>query len=156
MKIAQTMEGGIRIDPETTADWHILRAIMLDANGHDIDLASRLGGLVTDEAIAEDWQDIVVPDLREAFADDLHYIYAAIETAAAFRNDGEAPLWITREDSFIWYSCLNQARLALEEKYHFGSDPESDSENLIPIRHEALLRNYFYSALQSFILQHTM
>jgi hypothetical protein len=156
MKIAPTLEGGLRIDPETAEDWHILRAIILDANGHETDLASRLGGLVTDERIAEDWQDFVVPDLRESFTDDLHRIYAAIEAAAAFPKDGETPIWITREDALTWYSALNQARLALEEKYRFGQDPESDPANLSTVRHEALLRSHFYCALQSFILSHSL
>lgn len=156
MKIAPTMEGGLRIDPETDEDWHILRAIALDANGPETDLASRLGGEITDKKVSEDWQDIVVPDLRESFADDLHYIYAAIEAAAAFQDAEESPLWITREDAFTWYGGLNQARLALEEKYRFGPDPESDPANLTPLRHEALLRNHFYSALQSFILENSL
>jgi hypothetical protein len=156
MKVSPTPEGGLRIDPATQEDWHVLRAIILDANSHETDLASRLGGLVTDERIAEDWQDIVVPDLRESFTDDLHRIYAAIEAAAAFPKDGETPIWITRDDAFTWYSALNQARLALEEKYHFGQDPESDAANLSPIRHEALLRSQFYCALQGFILSHSL
>ncbi len=156
MKVAPTLEGGLRIDPETEEDWHILRAILLDANGHEADLATRLGGMVTDGRIAEDWQDFVVPDLRESFADDLNQIQAVIETAAAFPKDGESPIWITREDAFPWYSALNQARLALEEKYGFGPDPESDPANLSLIRHEALLRSQFYCALQSFILRHAL
>ncbi len=120
MKIAPTIEGGLRIDPETKEDWHILRAIALDANGSDTDLADRLGDLIDDERISEDWRDVVVPDLRESFADDLHHIYAAIEAASAFHNGGESPVWITSEDAFTWYSALNQARLSLEEKYAFG------------------------------------
>lgn len=156
MNIAPTIEGGVRIDPETYEDWHILRAISLDANSHGIDLANRLGGLITDETIAEDWQEIVVPDLREMFMDDLHHIQASIEAAAAFPKDGETPIWITREDAFMWYSSLNQARLAIEERYHFGQDPESDPANLTPLRHEALLRSHFYCALQSFILRHAL
>lgn len=156
MNIAPTIEGGLRLDPQTNEDWYILRSIAADANSHGIDLANRLGGLITDEKIAEDWQDIVVPDLRESFMDDLNHIQAAIESAAAFPKDGENPIWITREDAFTWYSALNQARLALEEKYHFGQDPESDPANLTPLRHEALIRSHFYSALQSFILRHAL
>lgn len=156
MKVAPTLEGGLRIDPETAEDWHVLRAILIDANSHDTDLATRLGGMVTDERVAEDWREIVVPDLRESFADDLNQIQAAIETAAAFPNDGESPIWITREDAFSWYSALNQARLALEERYGFGPDPDSDSANLSPARYEALLRSQFYCALQSFLLQHAL
>jgi len=156
MKIEPTVERGLRIDPETAEDWHILRAIILDANGNDADLASRLGDLITDEKIAEDWQDIIVPDLRESFSDDLHHIYAAIETAAAFPKDEESPIWITKDDAFNWYSALNQARLALEEKYKFGPDPEADPANHTPLRKEALMRNHFYCALQSFILRHAL
>jgi len=51
---------------------------------------------------------------------------------------------------------LNQARLALEETYGFGPDPESDPANLSLIRHEALLRSQFYCALQSFLLRHAL
>lgn len=156
MKVAPTLEGGLRIDPETPGDWHILRTILLDANGHETDLATRLGGMVTDERIAEDWRDIVVPDLRESFSDDLNHIQAVIETAAAFPKEGESPIWITREDAFPWYSALNQARLTLEEKYGFGHDPESDPANLQPVRHEALIRSFFYLELQSFILRHAL
>lgn len=156
MRVAPTIEGGLRIDPETQEDWHVLRAIILDANGVENDLASRLGGLITDDRLAEDWEENVVPDLRESFADDLNHIYAAIETAAAFPVNEESPIWITRDDAFTWYSALNQARLALEEKYKFGPAPEDDPTNLTPLRHEALVRSHFYCALQSFIIKHSL
>ena len=156
MKVAPTIEGGLRIDPETDEDLHILRAIVLDANGLEIDLASRLGGLITDERLAEDWEENIVPDLRESFADDLNQIYAAIETAAAFPLNDETPIWITRDDAFTWYSALNQARLTLEEKYKFGPEPNADPANLTPLRHEALVRSHFYCALQSFIIEHSL
>ncbi|MGJ8634617.1 MAG: hypothetical protein ACSHX7_11940 [Luteolibacter sp.] len=156
MKVLPTMEGGLRIDPETEEDWHILRAIAQDANSEETDLATRLGNDITDEKVAEDWQEIIVPDLRESFTDALHHIYAAIEAASVFSQGEESPIWITREDSLTWYSALNQARLSLEEKYKFGPNPESDPANLTPLRHEALVRSHFYSALQSFILEHAL
>ena len=156
MKVTPTIDGGLRIDPETDEDWHVLRAIALDANGLERDLASRLGGLITDERLAEDWEEIIVPDLRESFADALDHIYAAIETAAAFPQDGETPIWIKRDDAFTWYSALNHARLTLEEKYKFGPEPDVDSPTLAPLRHEALMRSRFYCALQSFIIEHSL
>jgi len=156
MKILPTIEGGLRIDPENAADWHILRAIVLDANGHQIDLATRLGEMISHEKISEDWQDIVVPDLRESFADDLHHVYASIETAAAFPNESGTPIWITRADAHQWYSALNQARLAIEEKYQFGNNPESDPKNRKPLRHEALVRSRIYCGLQTLILDHAL
>ena len=96
MKVAPTIEGGLRIDPENEIDWHLLRSIILDASAATSDLAARLGDMISDEKISEDWQEIVVPDLRESFSDDLHHVYAAVETAAAFPNENETPIWISR------------------------------------------------------------
>src|SRR5690606_39133692 len=92
MNIAPTMEGGLRIDPETPEDWYVLRAIIQDANSQNTDLASRLGDLMVDETFAEDWQEIIVPDLRESFNDALHHIYAAIEAASAFPGENGSPI----------------------------------------------------------------
>ncbi|MFD2256284.1 hypothetical protein ACFSSA_06335 [Luteolibacter algae] len=156
MKVSPTMEGGLRIDPESPQDWHALRAIIMDANNCEKDLAERMGGLVSDEKLREDWQDLVVPDLRESFGDAIHYVYASIEAAAAFSGGGDSPLWITREDATSWYSALNQARLSLEEKYQFGPEPEDSPESTSLVRREALMRSQFYCALQSFILEHAM
>ena len=156
MKIAPTIEGGLKINPETDGDWHVLRAITLDAKGDSYDLASELGDLISHEKLAADWQEIVVPDLREAFSDDLHHVSASIEAAAAFSNDKEAAIWITKEDAENWYSALNQARLALEESHGFGSEEDLDTESLGPLKREGLIRNHFYCALQSFILEHVM
>lgn len=154
MKVAPTIEGGLRINPENDIDWHLLRSIILDANASDHDLAARLGDMMSDEKISEDWQDIVVPDLRESFSDDLHHVYAAIETAAAFPKDDETPIWISPADAQKWYSALNQARLELEEIHHFGQNPELDAKNFRPVRRDALLRSRFYCELQSLILDH--
>ncbi|MFK7852427.1 MAG: hypothetical protein AB8D78_15740 [Akkermansiaceae bacterium] len=156
MKIAPTIEGGLRIDPETKEDWYILRSIIRDANGLEKDTASRLGDLITDERISEDWKEIIVPDLRESFSEDLNQVYAAIESAAAFPSEDENPVWIKQDEAMTWYSALNQARLTLEEQYKFGPEPEADPANLTPARHEALLRSHFYCALQSFIIQHSL
>jgi hypothetical protein len=156
MKIAPTLEGGLRIDPESDLDWQILRMISADANQHETDLADRLGGMVRDERIAEDWMECVVPDLREAFCDDLFQIQAAIEAAAAFHSDGAHSIWISKEDAFAWYSALNQARLALEEMYRFKNEPDIDSENAPSPRQQAFLRSQFYCALQSLILEHAL
>ena len=61
----------------------------VDANSCETDLATRQGNLITDENIAEDWQDIIVPDLRESFTDDLHYIQGALE---ATYEDSDGPV----------------------------------------------------------------
>jgi hypothetical protein len=154
MNIAPTIEGGLRIDPETPEDWHILRAIVIDASQSQNDLASNLGNLITDDRIADDWKENVVPDLRESFSDDLHHIQATIEAAAAFPSDSKSSIWITRDDATQWYSALNQARLALEDTHKFGPNPKPNPSNLI--RFEAHLRSQFYCAIQSLLLQHSI
>lgn len=156
MKAMPTLEGGLRIDTENDGDWEVLRAIVTDANGCDNDLASRLGDLISEEAGAEDWEELVVPDLREAFQDELAQVGAAIESAIFQAREGPGPIWITREDVFAWYSSLNQARLALEELHSFGPEESISPENLTTARRSAFVRSRFYCAIQGLLLEHVM
>lgn len=154
MKAMPTLEGGLRIDAEDASDWEFLRAIVADANGCGVDLASRLGGLIDEAAGAEDWEEYIVPDLREGFQDELAQVSAAIESAMYHSEGGAGSLWITPDDAFQWYSALNQARLAIEEQCQFGS--ESVPPNLTPVRKAAFVRTRFYCAIQSLLLEHVM
>ena len=157
MKAMPTLEGGLRIDAEDASDWELIRAIITDANQPKIDLASRLGGLVSEEAGAEDWQEFVVPDLRESFNDELNQVAAAIESAAYHAKDEAGALWITPADAFAWYSALNQARLALEEIFHFGPSETLNPKSLpTPSARSAYLRCKFYSAIQGLLLEYVM
>ena len=156
MKAMPTLEGGLRIDTEDASDWELLRSIVSDANGCDNDLATRLGGLISEDAGAEDWQEYIVPDLREAFQDELAQIGAAIESAVFHAEGGPGPIWITPEDAFQWYSSLNQARLSLEELFKFGPSEELDAKKLAPTRRAAFFRSKFYCAIQSLLLEYVM
>lgn len=156
MKAFPTLEGGLRIDTGSARDWTLLRGIIADASGRGIDLASRLGGLISEEAGSEDWEEYIVPDLREAFQDELAQVGAAIESAI-FTAEGKAgSLWITREDAYPWYSALNQARLALEEHYHFGDYDDLDPDDLPPGTRSALTRSVFYFDIQSLLLRYVL
>ncbi len=156
MKAMPTLEGGLRIDTEDASDWELLRSIIADANGCEIDLASRLGGLVSPDAGGDDWQEYVVPDLREEFQDELAQVGAAIESAMFHADSGAGPLWITRDDVFPWYSSLNQARLAIEEHFHFGPRETIEMKGLTPERRAAFIRSKFYSAIQGLLLEYVM
>jgi hypothetical protein len=151
-----TLEGGLRIDAEDPGDWMLLGGIVSDAVCCDENLAERLGKLVTDEEIAGDWHEFVVPDLDEHFSEALVHITTAIASARVESGDGPGPLWITRDDGFQWFSGLNQARLALEEKYHFGPSELIDPGDLERERRPAFLRSQFYCAIQSLLLEHVM
>ncbi|MDP3849195.1 MAG: hypothetical protein Q8Q59_01735 [Luteolibacter sp.] len=156
MKILPTLEGGLRIDAEEPGDWMLLQGITHDAVSCDENLAHRLGGLITDEDVAPDWQEYIVPDLDEAFHADLSYIASAIAAARVECGGGPGPLWITTEDAFHWYSSLNQARLALEEIHRFGPSEHLSPSDLPPQNHNAFLRSQFYCAIQSLLLEHVM
>ena len=156
MTAMPTLEGGLRIDAEEDGDWEILRTIISDANCCLIDLASRLGECMSDEAVFEDWEELVVPDLRDSFQDELAQIAASIEAAIFNSDNGPGPIWITRDDAWPWYSALNQARLALEEVHHFGPEEKADPLKMKPIKRAAFIRSGFYSDIQSLLLLHVL
>lgn len=151
-----TLEGGLRVDAETPGDWQVLGGITNDALGCDEPLAQRLGNLITDDAVAPDWRDLVVPDLDVAFSSDLLHVSTAVKSARLESAGGPGPLWITREDGFRWFSALNQARLALEEQFHFGPGETIDPASLAPGHRSAFLRSQFYCAIQSLLLEHVL
>ena len=156
MKALPTLEGGLRIDTKDASDWDLLRCIIHDANGRDVDLADHLGGLISPEAGAEDWEEYVVPDLREEFQDELSLIHAMIESAAFDAGGGAGSLWIRPEDAFAWYGSFNQARLAIEELYHFTDMEDSDLMNITPEQHAAYVRSNFYGHIQILLLKHVL
>jgi hypothetical protein len=156
MKAMPTLEGGLRIDAESADDWAVLRSIVEDANAGETDLASRLGGMISEEAGAEDWDELVVPDLREAFQDELAQVGASIESAVYHADEGPGPIWITRDDVSAWYSALNQARLGLEEQFAFGPGESINPHGYTPARRAAFIRSRFYCAIQGLLLEHVM
>lgn len=156
MTIMPTLEGGLRIEANESDDWELLRAIVIDANSCNTDLATRLSAFINPSAGSEDWMEYVVPDLRVEFEDELAEIGALIESAIFQANHGPGAIWITRENAFTWYSALNQARLALEEIYHFGPEDSADPLAMAPIEQSAFIRSGFYSDVQSLLLQHVL
>ena len=153
MKILPTLEGGLRIDTEDAGDWQLLQGITNDAVSCDESLAHRLGNLITDPDVAPDWKEYIVPDLEEGFHSDLSHVAASIAAARLEATGGPGPLWITRGESQQWYSALNQARLSIEERFHFGSTEPIDAAGLPPFRRAAFLRSRFYWAVQSLLLE---
>lgn len=156
MKIAPTLEGGLRIDAEDAADWHLLSSIADDAVDSPTRLADRLGSLVSDPDVAGDWREFIVPELHDGFQSDVARIAALVENARVSADNGPGSLRITREEGLLWYGVLNQARLAIEERHRFGPGESIDPATLPPLSRAAFFRTRFYCAIQSILLDHVM
>jgi hypothetical protein len=151
MKVAPILKGGLRIDVETPLDWMVLRCIPYDARGGDDNLADRVSsGMAKDEGM-EDWREFVIPELQDGFNAQL----AAIETALEGAGDDDQPgqVFILKDDAELWYGGLNQARLALEERYGFSDE---DPSEMTPGKRSAWFRSHFYLHVQSALLDHVM
>lgn len=156
MKIMPTLDGGLRIDAEDKEDWRLLSGITGDAMSRDDKLAHRLGEFITDEAVALDWLEYIVPELEDGFNAAVLHVTTAIASARVESGGGPGPLWITRDEVFHWYSALNQARLAIEESHHFGPGEFIDPAQLPTARRSVFLRSQFYCAIQSMLLAQGM
>lgn len=155
MRIAPTLNGGLRIDAGGPGDWEVLRCIVLDARWGGRDLARRLGGLIHDEQDPGDWEEFVVPELQAAFEGQLTSVAQAIEQAARQCGGQAGPLLVGREDAEAWYGALNQARLALEAEHSFGPRGEAPGP-ADPVRRSAYFRSQFYLAVQQMLLDRVL
>ena len=151
MKVAPVLKGGLRIDVESSMDWMVLRCIPYDARGGGLDLADRVSAPMSGDEGIEDWRDYVLPDLRDDFNAQLAAIEAAVD--AAGRDDEPAELFISKEDAELWYGGLNQARLALEERYDLSNAILAE---MTPGKRSAWFRSQFYLHVQSLLLTHVM
>lgn len=152
MTAAPTLDGRLRIDAEDEDDWAVLGSIATDADGDP--LADRLGRLIRGEA-AEDWREYVVPDLADEFEGRVAFVRKEVADALALAGGGPGKLWISRERAFDWYGAINQARLALEERYRFGAEgkaPLNQGGDAVA----AYIRSRFYCAIQSMMLDFLM
>ena len=150
MKAAPTLDGRIRIDIESKLDWMIMQAIPHDARMTGVDLADRLGDVLEDDGSVSDWEEFVLPDLRVTFNSQLEGIERVL---AALDEEETEPIFIVKEEADTWYGGLNQARLALEDRYHFE---EEQPEEMSPGKRTAWFRSQFYQTLQSLLLEFLM
>lgn len=151
MKVAPVLKGGLRIDVESPMDWMVLRCISHDARAGGLDLADRVSAPMAEDEGIEDWRDYVLPDLRDEFNAQLAAIEAAVAAAGAEEEPGE--IFILREDAELWYGGLNQARLALEERYDLSNAILAE---MTPGKRSAWFRSQFYLHVQSLLLTHVM
>lgn len=146
MKLELMLNGGLRIEPESEIEWEVLRCIGYDAATQD--LVGRLAEGIDDPA--GDWREFVVPELELTFSGQLARVRQRIEEAV----DGEGQLDIDADDAGLWYGALNQARLAIEARYHFSLGELLPNDP--PERRSAFFRSQFYLDLQQLLLERVM
>lgn len=151
MKVAPVLKGGLRIDVESPMDWMVLRCIPYDARAGGLDLADRVSAPMDGDEGIGDWREFVLPDLRDGFNAQLAAIEAAVNSSGD--EDGPGQVFIPKEDAELWYGGLNQARLALEERYGLSDAALPD---MTPGKRSAWFRSQFYLHVQSLLLDHVM
>ena len=120
------------------------------AGDSDSDLAGRLAGLMDEDSM---WDEIVAPELAEEFSKQRITVVKEVMRA----KEEEDEIHILKGSVDVWYGALNQARLALEDKYRFGAREDVDPKMLEDSSaRAAYFRNTFYSHIQGLLLQYVM
>lgn len=155
MKVMPTLEGGLRIDIESSSDWLVLERIPADAvEEKRFSLPEELAALMDDES---EWDDLVVPELADLFSGQVDHVAKAVASAIEQGEEDSGELFIPREDAREWYGALNQARLALESRWGFCGDEEDPPlEGAPPQKRFAFVRSQFYLVLQGLLLDYAM
>jgi hypothetical protein len=157
MKILPTTPAGMALHLESGEEWSMLTGILRDARSPGFDLVEQVGGKMAGTPGADDWEEFVLPDLREGFDQHLKTVLKAIETARFEAAGGPGVVLIPAAQVFDWYAALNQARLALEARHQFGGVPLGSSFSKVsPDTLTAYYRSQFYCAVQSLLLEHGM
>ena len=150
MKATLDEDGHVLLQVETAADWHMLESITKD--GKRYALADALADSMEDDAVRQDWSDYVVPDLNDTFSQQLQFLSNVISHARTEAQAGIGTIVIPREDADTWYGALNQARLALEDRFDL-STMDSDEVMALPQAHRsAYFRSHIYLQMQSMLL----
>ena len=157
MKLAPTLQGGLRIDADSLEDWMVLNAICADATGlSGSPLYDRLSEKMPKDP---DWEEFVAPDIRSQFSDQVSHVSRAI-SAAPMDEEQAGSIFISKEDAPIWYGAINQARMTLEHLFQLSEINEFvDIEDLGDISDEkrsAVIRAHFYSTFQCILLEYVL
>ena len=147
MKILPTLDGGLCILPESKSDWLELELIVSDG-GSPEHLAQSLGDLMDDDG---DWDEYVVPDLKQSFSEQIRFVSKMIEKAQESQQDA---VFISAKEADPWYGAINQARLTLQSRYQL--DEIEDVFAAKPELRSAFFRDRFYLFLQSMLLDYVM
>jgi len=154
MRIAPTLDGGLRIDAESAHDWLLLEMICTDAASlSESPLTERLAAHMETN---EDWDEYVTPDLKTQFSEQIAHVSRAISIA---EKDHElvGHLHIQKSEADTWFGAINQARLSLEAQYQLSNyqHPE-EIDDQSPFIQSTFARYELYSQIQFCLLEYLM
>ncbi len=152
--MAPTLDGGLRIDADSLTDWMILELICADAtNLPGPPLYDQISSRMVQN---DDWKEFVVPDIVTQFNDQITFVSRAI-SAAPRDEDHAGSIFISKEDAMTWYGTVNQARLSLEHQHDLSKvddiTTEEDLDDLDSDVRAAVIRNHFYTSIQTLLLE---
>lgn len=155
MKVLPTLEGGLRIDVEGAVEWKMLEQIASDALDDEEALPNRLSALMDE---ASEWDEMVIPELKDTFFGQVETVVRAIHNAQKERSEEEeGEIFIPQEKGEEWYGALNQARMSLERRYKLNE--LETHEQLIEANQGKRLayhRGRLYTLLQGLLLEHVL
>jgi hypothetical protein len=143
---------------------HLLSSIAVaaDVSGHEKARRRLFPSRATsdEEEGGEDWKEFVVPELERAFKDAIEIVNGDLAAVERSVKEGEEIFCVKVpvDHTEQWYSALNQARLALGEKYDLPvSEEEFLAESAVfDDRWLAGAQSHLYAVIQTFLLETVM
>ena len=112
-----------------------------------------------DDEANDDWREHTLPELHEEFARQLEVVTTDLATHVQQPSEGEEKLFSFRlpmSHVDAWYGALNQARLMMQERYHFPKI-ETEANIMAMMNDQVMIGPYlianFYTEMQSMLLE---
>ena len=131
--------------------------ITQDAVSCDETLGRRMGNLITDEEVAPDWEEYIIPDLEETFHADVLHVATAMAAARVECGGGAGPL-VDHPRGCGSTGIARSTRRGSRSRKSITSARVRTSipPALPPDNRNAFLRSQFYCAVQSLLLEYVM
>ena len=128
---------------------------------------------VDEEEFLNDWHEFVSDELEEKFTSDVKTLLDDLKQASPMPSDGTPAALAGRQYELTlpvghggaWFSALNQARLMLDQHWHFHDENDQFMINLPPIelgkidpqeRMAAYLRYEIYCMIQEWLVHNVL
>lgn len=158
MKIRFTTEGDCEILIENDMEKEIFPCIIRDARSQGREWMSDSLGPDFEDEWFPCWQEWVQPEVQQAFS-------AQLESVNKRRKDVNNVIRIPAKELELWYGAVNQARMVLDDIFHFLDDDLSDDFDEVMSdyagqweaeKQGAYHRMHFYAWFQEIMLEGMM